>query len=441
MSLSSSLHDVPSSQITYEVVRDFVLTAEQNDLLTESITLELKLKRSGNNVADAVAAMSNTDGGLVLVGVSEEETGEARFKGISQRDFEGLVAHLRDLLPRALPEGIPVRIPNTTKLIGVFRVDADAVPHPVLVKGTILYRIPGHNVPADRQRVLDLVARDQAAQELKSPAGAINFPLHFQGSGADLALWPDEDTALATLRFRGEILLPHRILERPWIGSAGRQAVLDVLNASPLPEKVWGIALSARYESSSWRIAQGKATTLVVRAPAANDHIETQNGVPVSTSAYLNLAGRSLSLHLGVRWYLKQGEIIPLSLSDLYAGILAQLLTIARTCEAVASAVGAAEPIRMDTWEGWFNPSRKYRVTNVLNTSDFPRDGAENPSAGWFPPVRPQGRSVLELDTMARNWVAVFLLEMGIRDFEWWLTSLTIPTWASAAHLSAETQK
>jgi hypothetical protein len=56
-------------------------------------------------------------------------------------------------------------MPDGQRLVLVLRVDADAVPHPVMVSGRVLFRIPGHSVPADRRRVLDLVARDQAARD------------------------------------------------------------------------------------------------------------------------------------------------------------------------------------------------------------------------------------------------------------------------------------
>ena len=51
------------------------------------------------------------------------------------------------------------RTEQRQQLILVLRVDADAVSHPVMVSGKVLFRIPGHSVPADRHRVLDLVAR------------------------------------------------------------------------------------------------------------------------------------------------------------------------------------------------------------------------------------------------------------------------------------------
>jgi hypothetical protein len=325
-----------------------------------------------------------------------------------------------------------MRIPNTGKLVAVLRIDADAVPHPVLVKGTILYRIPGHNVPADRQRVLDLVSRDQAGLgQTQVPTGAINFPPPHAGTASDFPLWSDENNTLVTLRFKGELLLPHRILERPWLGSAAKAAALDALNRSPIPDKVWGMAPhQPQLQAPDWRMVEARATTFKMRAPLQGA-IDSAGEVPVSASAFLRLAGRNLSLILGMRCYLKRSEVIPLGLQDLYVGVLAELLTIAETCYAVATALGAAEPSEIKDWEGWLQPHGDLRVPTVLNINDYPRDGDDQPLGGWFPPARPRGRSLPELDAMARDWITVFLLEMGLREFEEWLNDIPVPEWAT----------
>lgn len=176
-------------------------------------------------------------------------------------------------------------------------------------------------------------------------------------------------------------------------------------------------------------MTEARATTFKMRAPLQGS-IESAGEIPVSASAFLRLAGRDLSLILGLRCYTRQSELVPLSLENLYEGVLAELLTIARTCDAVAAAVGAAEPSELGTWEGWLQPHGDYRVPSVLNIQDFPRDGVEHPGGGWFPPARPRGRSITDLDAMARDWITVLLLEMGLHDFEKWLDELPIPEWA-----------
>jgi predicted HTH transcriptional regulator len=150
------VYDSPAGDITFEAVSEFVESALSTDLLTESLTLELKRQRSGTNVVDAVAAMANTDGGLVLVGIANEGAFADRFTGMSQSQHLALVDQLRSLLSGQMPEVIPVRIPDSDLLIVVIRIDADQFETPVVVGGRVLVRAPGQSVPADRERVVAL---------------------------------------------------------------------------------------------------------------------------------------------------------------------------------------------------------------------------------------------------------------------------------------------
>jgi predicted HTH transcriptional regulator len=201
---SPDLYDMPPDAIDYDTVRRFVLDAEAANLLTETLTFEMKEKRSNQNVVEAVAALSNTDGGLVLVGVKEDAHGEDRLVGVRRAEHDAIVSRLRSLIPAALPEVIPVAVPDGDRLILVLRVDADAVLHPVVVAGKVLYRVPGARVPADRQRILELIARDRvsgAAADIASPSYSITTP-------SDFPLWPEPENSVATVRVVGGLRLP-----------------------------------------------------------------------------------------------------------------------------------------------------------------------------------------------------------------------------------------
>jgi hypothetical protein len=235
MSSSGDLYTAPAGAVDYELVRAFVLSAEEADLFCESLTFEAKEKRSGGNVAEAVAALGNTDGGIVLVGVRDKgATGEARIVGVAKSEHDALASNLHAVIPEAMPEIIPVAIPGSERLVLVLRVDADAVSHPVMVSGKVLFRVPGHSVPADRHRVLGLVARDQAARDAER--GRMNV-LSIPWRPAEIGLWAeDEDPQprAGALRVIGGLELPRRVLDRPWLESAARQAALNALNNSPL---------------------------------------------------------------------------------------------------------------------------------------------------------------------------------------------------------------
>lgn len=143
MPSSADLYTAPESEVTYELVRQFVLDAEEANLFSESLTFEAKGSRNGINVAKAVAALSNTDRGIVLLGVKEEDaTGEGRIAGVPKKELNTLVSTLRSQIPEAIPEIIPVAIPGKDRLVLVLRVHADDVPHPVMVDGPVYSACP-----------------------------------------------------------------------------------------------------------------------------------------------------------------------------------------------------------------------------------------------------------------------------------------------------------
>jgi Schlafen, AlbA_2 len=90
-----------------------VLSAEEANLFSESLTFEVKEKRDKSNVAEAVAALSNTDGGVILVGVKDKDaTGEDRIAGVPKSEHDAVASNLHALIPEAMPEIIPVAIPG-----------------------------------------------------------------------------------------------------------------------------------------------------------------------------------------------------------------------------------------------------------------------------------------------------------------------------------------
>src|SRR5258708_17939937 len=175
---------------------------------------------------------------------------------------------LHAVIPEAMPEIIPVATPDGKRLILVLRVDADAVPHPVMVSGRVLFRIPGHSVPADRHRVLDLVARDQAARDTEHGRFSV---LRIPWQPTEIGIWPeDSDPPRPTgaLRVIGGLELPRRVLDRPWLDSAARQAALDALNNSPLRQSpAWSLTTWAPSEPRARHLRSSAAERRQVTAP------------------------------------------------------------------------------------------------------------------------------------------------------------------------------
>jgi schlafen family protein len=416
------LYTAPASDVDYELVRAFVLNAEEASLFTESPTFEAKEKRDKANVAEAVAALGNTDGGVILVGVKDKgATGEDRIVGVPKSEHDALASNLHALLPEAMPEIIPVAMPDGQRLVLVVRVDADAVPHPVMVSGKVLTRIPGHSVPADRRRVLDLAARDQA------PPGAEQARMNVERrpwQPKDISLWPDDTDGRearlrsGVLRVAGGLQLPRRVLDRPWLGLAARQAALDALNNSPLRS-------SPDWHLTTWDTVEARATDLRLLAKEV-----PQGTYRVQGGAYLHLDNRTLSMLVGFRWTDGSGFGDAIALEHLYHAMLGAMLTIASTCANVARAARAAEPSSPLAWEGWLQPDNELAVTDVVSFGGIRPDAGNEDRTAHFPSARAAGTSTDDLDSLARDWLTYWLLDMSKLarvDFEQWITGWARP--------------
>jgi Putative DNA-binding domain len=430
------LYSAPESEFTYELVRDFVLEAERADLFSESLTFEAKERRERNNVAEAVAALANTDGGVVLVGVKDKgAAGEQRIVGVGPGEHDSLSSYLHQVIPEVKPEIIPVLMPSGDRLVLVLRVDSDLVPHPVTVNGRVMHRIPGHSVPADRQRILELAVRDRQAGDAERTLLAVEAA---PWRPADLELWPGpagptvtgvteggRERPVGTLRVAGGLKLPSRILDRPWLGSAERQAAEAALNATPLMS-------TAEWLLAGWMVKEARATSLrLVTQPVPERGYLAQGG------ALIRLAGRTLSMVAGFRW--KGGGTSlggGLDLRPFYNTLAGAIATVSSTCERVAQAAGAAEPSDPLPWQAWLQPSAGHAVAEVVNLGNIRGLGTDPADViAKFPEARPAGSGAAELDGLARAWLTYWLLDLGGYDFE-----ETISGWGRPAFFGLPSQ-
>jgi Putative DNA-binding domain len=417
--VSDRLYAVPAAEVDYDLVRQFVLDAEAANLFTESLTFEAKEKRGGTNVAEAVGALSNTDGGIVLVGVKDRgAVGEDRIVGVPQSEHDTLVSHLHGLMPNAMPQVIPVAMPGTNRLVIVLRVDADAVLHPVIVGGKVLYRIPGQKAPADRQRVIGLIARDNPGRDQSGPMQIIRPGWRAQ----DMPLWPDDDNSAAPaalsgeLRVVGGLTLPQRILDRPWLDTRAKQAAVDVLNNSPLRS-------SPAWSLQAWLLTQARSGTLRYQSSAVPNR-----PVHAEAAAYLRLDGRHLAVLVGFRWLKVDDGPFRLGPDTFHDALLSCMVTTASACAHVARSLDAAEPAEPRAWEAWLT-STDDNVLDVVDTSRFIRDNKDETAGAFFPATKVPGNDLTYLERTARDWLTYWLLEIGTRGFEDWLDKRTVPGW------------
>jgi Schlafen, AlbA_2 len=427
------LYSIPAPEITYEIVRQFVLDAESADLFTESLTFEAKEKRSDANVVEAVAALSNTDGGLVLVGVKDRvAAGEDRIVGVPQSEHDALITQMHSLIPNAMPEVIPVVRPGTDRLVLVLRIDADAVLHPVMVRGKVLYRLPGQKAPADRQRVIEMIARDNAAQQVLSGPMQIPYP---SWRPQDLPLWPETfseegdsealpPTVAGELRVVGGLTLPQRILDRPWLDTRAKQAATDVLNNAPLRN-------SPSWSLQAWLLTEARAGVLRYESSAVPNR-----PVHAEARAYVRLAGRYLAVLVGFRWFkLEDGGPLKLDLDTFHEAMLACMVTAASTSAHVAKSLNAAAPSQPRKWEAWLT-SHDSNALNAVDITRFLRDSRDREVGAFFPPTQVAANDISYLDRVARDWLTYWLLEIGARSFEESLEQKPRPEWIRWPDLS-----
>ncbi|MGK3945144.1 helix-turn-helix domain-containing protein [Streptomyces sp. RP5T] len=185
----------------------------------ESLTLEYKEKYTAK-IQTSVAAMANSYGGLILVGVTERNVDD-RIIGVPEDTIVQIVNGCHQMLePPWVPEIIPVPLPETDgRMILVVRVDPAKATRPLLIQGAAPIRLHGRNAVADRAGLIRLI-NETAPQAL--PAGLRLPP-------ADL------DTPSADFLVRTGMCVPvdASATWRP-LSERGVQAFADALNNSPL---------------------------------------------------------------------------------------------------------------------------------------------------------------------------------------------------------------
>ena len=166
--------------------------------LPESLTLEYKEKYSPSLVK-SVAAMANSYGGLILVGVTDQP-GPGRLAGVPEQALMQIVNACHEQLePPWEPEIVPVPLAGAAagRYVLVVRVDTVRAPRPLLIGGAAPVRLQGRNATADRSRLAQLFSEFPAS--LRPGAHRLGTP--------DLPTGPD-GTPSADFVIRTGLLTP-----------------------------------------------------------------------------------------------------------------------------------------------------------------------------------------------------------------------------------------
>ncbi|MET8102260.1 ATP-binding protein [Streptomyces sp. NPDC005236] len=305
----------------------------------ESLTLEYKEKYTPK-VPFSVAAMANSYGGLILVGVTERSVDD-RIIGVPEDAIVQIVNGCHQTLePPWEPEIIPVPLPETDgRMILVIRVDPAKASRPLLVQGAAPIRLQGRNAVADRAglaRLINEAAPHAVTAGLRLPPA--DLPMDNQRK-------PSADFLVRTGMF---VPVDASATWRP-LSERGVQAFADALNNSPLHIDLfhWCASIGdggmnpfhrsgfnrARKVRLLWQGGPAGAPAFPLEAVARID-LPDAYGTPVSHL--------QLSLQVVARFQHAFGRTVPLSVARLHGLIDALTATLVddKVTEALAALAG-----------------------------------------------------------------------------------------------------
>lgn len=160
--MNNSLFAASAADLTIERIRALAARPDQ----VESLTLEFKREYS-KSMVKTIAAMANTYGGMILVGVNDKmEPGVERVVGVdAQEEIDKIASGCREKFdPPWEPTFIPVPFNDGTgRSVVAIRVDANVAPRPLLIDLQAPIRLSGQNSIADRDRLLKLAREEPSA--------------------------------------------------------------------------------------------------------------------------------------------------------------------------------------------------------------------------------------------------------------------------------------
>ncbi|MHB1595847.1 MAG: AlbA family DNA-binding domain-containing protein [Streptosporangiaceae bacterium] len=183
---------------------------------------------NGHSTLEAVSALANTFGGVVLIGVDEQQpSGDSRLTGVAARERDRLVSFCWDqLTPPYSPEIVPVPLGRDDLYVHVVVVDPDRARRPVMLNrgNKVLVRLEGGNQAPDWYRLRELFAE---------PSGGAGEP-GLRPPDTSPHRRPGE-TVDADLGVRGRLMLPGPRGAAGRVSESLRRTVLESLNSRDAP--------------------------------------------------------------------------------------------------------------------------------------------------------------------------------------------------------------
>src|SRR6266540_6643969 len=161
--MDRSIFLLPSDKITQNEIKAFL-----DQELEETAVLEYTQIKSLNDfegVLESMGAMANTDGGIIIVGVSESKGPKKPNRpggvtGIEAKWIDSLKNKCRSSLqPAWVPEMISIDIPGQNRVILLIRINPEQCPRPVVKRQDgVRVRVDNSNQYADLYRLQQLFA-------------------------------------------------------------------------------------------------------------------------------------------------------------------------------------------------------------------------------------------------------------------------------------------
>ncbi|WP_407842114.1 helix-turn-helix domain-containing protein (plasmid) [Streptomyces sp. DSM 116496] len=357
------LFTAPAFAIDAEMVRSFLELR-----LAESFTIDYK--RNTDSVADTVAAMANTYGGIVLIGVDNDPKDQnlpGPLSGVKPSDKDRLVNKMVTVFdpPGWCPDVIPVTIDEKTLL--VVRIDPDTVPRPLLYSGAARVRMDGRNGAADR-RLLQLLFQQGADESAVMP-------------GIDPRCPPDQHLAPhhrpTYMQAPPDVVIrasAARQLRRDGVRRRLRGNTIDALTSAlsdrqglpfgvrkSLPPALTALAMRAvpGERLGSWEVDPHHGSSRFVRISAGHGSLSeppTKTGVRVECAVELTGGETGFAVHFDVLYWLGgerlAGELWVQTAFDAVAALTRRALP-SLTKELTGTSEVATPPVELHIASGW----------------------------------------------------------------------------------------
>jgi hypothetical protein len=429
------------------VSRD-ALQAFLDQRLREDINLEYK-QVWNQKALESVAAMANTYGGLILVGVPRDardaELPAAEASGVDPAAREAIVNQCyMKLQPSFAPEVLVVPLDDSELAVLILRIYPERVGRPVVLEGKIWVRLETRNAAATRDQIRALfeTGRPNAFVPGTSELGDISP----RRSGGYLPL---DDFGIPALVMRTAIAaeIPPSRVAFGLIDTPAREALATALSDSPLSQTLAAQTETWRrsFDASGWREGGEKALNLswvaTLRWLAHVDDLELPlrgqcvlalpagRNVAPRLSLYLDVAFQPVELTERIQQIKPSRPEVRLDLEQLYLLLRAELDT---ALDVVPGAV-FERVLAVPMWEmlgpvcfldaGPWEPvqgERRWLLGDFLHVSQFRRDAApEWPASAMLPTPPGADLTTAEArDQLVQEGLTRLLLDGGCRKFE-----------------------